>query len=174
MIIFVKWFFFQNLCACKGTTNFWNTQGFNGKNQIYLSFYRKDLLFSQLCDCTFGGFLIYKGVPTVLQKNDIRKFVCHFFANLSTTTRNKNIFFVFADEQVFTSSMWSTMQELLTASAARVSSLSREWKTIFFIFVRDEIPYFRKQSCWALSRGSTADWVFRGRWKLAYERAIYS
>ena len=53
------------------------------KNQIYLSFYRKDLLFSQLCDCTFGGFLIYKGVPTVLQKNDIRKFVCHFFANFS-------------------------------------------------------------------------------------------
>ena len=49
-----------------------------------MSFYRKDLLFSQLCDCTFGGFLIYKGVPTVLQKNDIRKFVCHFLCIFSS------------------------------------------------------------------------------------------
>ncbi len=27
----------------------------------------KALLFAQLCDCIFGGFLIYKGVPTIQQ-----------------------------------------------------------------------------------------------------------
>ena len=34
----------------------------------------KALLFAQLCDCIFGGFLIYKGVPKIQQI-----FVYYFF-----------------------------------------------------------------------------------------------
>ena len=45
---------------------------------------------------------------------------------------------------------------------------------IFFIFVRDEIPYFCKQSCCRPSGRQQADLVVRGRWKLAYERALSS
>ena len=33
----------------------------------------KALLFAQLCDCIFGGFLIYKGVPTIQQIFEIYK-----------------------------------------------------------------------------------------------------
>ena len=37
------------------------------KIKFICSFCVKDLSFAQLCDSTFGGFLIYKGVPKVQQ-----------------------------------------------------------------------------------------------------------
>ena len=52
--------------------------------------------------------------------------------------------------------------------------LTPRMKTIFFIFVRDEIPYFCKQSCWALSRVSTADLDAKARCKFAYGSALIS
>ncbi len=51
--------------ACKFTTNIWNTQGFDGKNQIYLHF---SLIFAFIwaCGCSPSfphGFLRDSGVP---------------------------------------------------------------------------------------------------------------
>ena len=43
------------IIRCKGTTNIWTTQGFNGKNIVYLYFSEKSLLFAQLCERSFEG-----------------------------------------------------------------------------------------------------------------------
>ena len=53
------------------------------KSNLFGIFTGKGLLFAQTCDCTFGGFLIYKGVPTVQQI-----FVCFFTTCASKSAKS--------------------------------------------------------------------------------------
>ena len=51
-------------------------QGFDGKNQIYLSFCGKALLFAQLCERSFGG------KPIGLAESEITTNICLLFYDI--------------------------------------------------------------------------------------------